>query len=120
MNFGGWLPLDDAPSVAPDVPGLLQARADTLTSYPQGRSAMVLYARSRPDETLRRYVTGRGAPTLGHASSAGARWIRFGSSTAPGLEFDRLMRRFVDRFGARPTANADDADHDEKPGSPHA
>jgi hypothetical protein len=122
LNFGGWFPLDDVSSVAPDTPGLLQARADTLVSYPRGRSAMVLYAHSRADETLRIYVAGRGAPVVGHASSAGARWIRFGSAAAPEMEFDRLMRQFVDRFGARPKANVDDAGHDDdgKARSPNA
>jgi len=118
LNFGGWLSLDDAPSAAPDVPGLLQARAENLSSYPRGRSAMVLYARSRADETLRRYVSGRGALTLAHASTAGARFIRFGASPTPDRDFDRLLRRFVDRFGSPPTANIDVPN--DRTGSPHA
>lgn len=76
---------------------------------------MVLYARCRPDETLRRYVGGRGALALGRAIGIGARLVRFGVSAAPDREFDRLMRRFVERFGARPAANVeDDADLDDQ------
>jgi hypothetical protein len=112
VNFSGWLPLDDAPAKAPDLPGLLQARADALRPYPRGRSAMVWYGRCRADETLRRFVTTRGASGLQGASAAGARWIRFGTSPAPEREFDRLMHRFVDRFGAPPVANTADGDID--------
>ena len=104
MNFGGWLPLHDAPTVAPNAPGLLQARSEELTPYPKGRSAMVLYARCRSDETLRGYVAGRGAAGLEAATAAGGRWIRFGESTSPERDFLRLLGRFVDRFGALPVA----------------
>ncbi|MES1158231.1 MAG: hypothetical protein ABUL67_03930 [Haliangium ochraceum] len=107
MNFGGWISLDEAPAAAPDAPGLWQARADALLAYPRGKSAMVMYARSRPDETLRRYVAGRGVAALGHAAACGARWLRFGASASPDADFDRLLRRFVDRFGAPPAANSD-------------
>jgi hypothetical protein len=93
---------------APDMPGMLQARSDAAGPYPDGKSAMVLYACCRPDETLRGYVRGRGAASLDRAVRLGARLIRFGVSPVPDREFDRLMRRFVDRFGARPTANRDD------------
>ena len=108
MNFGGWLPLNDAPAVAPEMPGVLQARADALIPYPKGKSAMVLYARSRADQPLRHYVAGAGAAGLGRAAAAGARWIRFADSPDPDREFERLMRRFLERFGATPTANDDD------------
>jgi hypothetical protein len=105
MNFGAWLPVDVSPLRAPDLPGVLQARAPALLPYPSGKSAMVLYARCRPDETLRRYLGGRGSAALGRALTAGARYVRFGACEIPDLEFDRLMRRFVDRFGGPPVAN---------------
>jgi hypothetical protein len=119
VNFGGWLSLDDAPATAPDGPGVLQARGDALLAYPRGRSAMVLYACSRGDETLRRYVTapGPGAVALGRAAHAGARWVRFGSSPAPAAELERLMRRFVDRFGAPPAANTHTTGSDSQYGN---
>ncbi len=95
---------------------MLQARSEELRPYPQGKSAMVWYARCRPDETLRHYVHGRGVPALDRAAALGARLVRFGASASPDLEFDRLMSRFVDRFGAPPLANAagDDDDDDKK------
>jgi hypothetical protein len=85
----------------------MQARAGTLVAYPRGRSAMVLYARCRPDETLRRYMNGRGVPAVRRAAAAGARFIRFGVSAVPDTEFRRLLGRFVDRFGSPPAANVD-------------
>jgi hypothetical protein len=105
VNFGGWLSLDDAPAQAPDAPGLMQARGEKLLAYPRGKSAMVLYACCRSDETLRHYVRGRGAQALGRASASGARYVRFGAAQAPDLELHRLLRHFVDRFGAVPVAN---------------
>ena len=114
MNFGGWFPLDDAPAVAPESAGLLQARADALVAYPKGKSAMVLYARSSAPETLRQYVSGRGAAALGRAAGIGARWIRFGESQNAEGEFARVMRRFQERFGARPAANAGVPDGDDE------
>lgn len=116
MNFGGWLPLHDAPTAAPNAPGLLQARSEELTPYPKGRSAMVLYARCRPDETLRGYVAGRGAARLDAATAAGGRWIRFCESTSPDRDFERLLGRFVDRFGTLPVANL--VEDDEPPHNP--
>ena len=102
MNFGSWLSLDDAPARAPDASGLMQARSEKLLAYPRGKSAMVLYARSRSDETLRAYVSGRGAAVLGRASAAGARFVRFGAAASPDVEFHRLLRQFEDRFGTVP------------------
>jgi hypothetical protein len=120
VNFGGWLSLDDAPALAPEAPGLMQARGATLLTYPRGKSAMVLYACSRPDETLRHYVGGRGAQALGRASAIGARFVRFGAARAPAAELDRLLRHFTDRFGALPAANANaEADADAETSSDH-
>jgi len=72
-------------------------------------------ARCRPDETLRGYVAGRGAARLEAAAAAGGRWIRFGESTSPDRDFERLLGRFVDRFGNRPVANS--VEDDEPAGS---
>ena len=60
--------------------------------YRSGRSAMVLYACSDPEETLRRFVAGRGARQIERAVSAGARWIRFAEAPHPKDELDRLLR----------------------------
>ena len=74
--------------------------------YRVGRSAMVMYACAGPDETLRRFVSGRGARDLQRAVAAGARWIRFAeASDAPG-ELERLLKSFHERFGSFPIANA--------------
>ena len=51
--------------------------------YRVGRSAMVFYACTEPDETLRGFVAGRGA-----------------------RELDRLLKGFVERFGSLPISNA--------------
>jgi hypothetical protein len=74
--------------------------------YRVGRSAMVLYACSEPDETLRGFVTGRGARQIERAVSAGARWIRFAVAAQPHDELERLLKGFVERFGSLPISNA--------------
>ena len=66
---------------------------------------MIYYGASRPDDTLSAFVTGAGAGALDHARSLGASLVRFGATAAPGAELDRLLRRFVERFGAPPVAN---------------
>jgi hypothetical protein len=77
---------------------------------------MVLYAESGEDETLRRYVAGRGRAKLRRAEDAGARWIRFGVTERPAAVFARLLDGFAERFGAPPTVNQaapdDDANDD--------
>ena len=73
--------------------------------YRVGRSAMILYACTDPDETLRRLVEGRGARQIERAVSAGARWIRYAESPAPRAELDRLLKGFVERFGSPPINN---------------
>lgn len=116
LNFGIWIPVKEAPDRAPDAPGLLQARTDEVLTYPRGKSAMVLYARCREGETLRRYVTGRGAAPLGRAAEAGARLVRFAASPTPEEDYGRLLARFVERFGAQPLENQkhDQNDDDER------
>jgi len=84
----------------------LQTRAEGVMDYRSGRSAMILYACSAADETLRGFVAGRGARELDRAISAGARWIRFAEANDPKPEMDRLLRGFVERFGSLPISNA--------------
>jgi hypothetical protein len=106
VHFGVWHPIGDAGIVAPEGSGVLQARAEGVMDYETGRSAMVFYACSRPGETLRGYVGGRGARQLRRAVAAGARWIRFAEAPEPGDELDRLIKGFVERFGSPPINNA--------------
>jgi hypothetical protein len=106
VHFGVWHKISDARSAAPDAAGVLQTRAEGVMDYRVGRSAMVFYACSEPDETLRRFVEGRGARQIERAVSAGARWIRFAESPSPRAELDRLLKGFVERFGSLPISNA--------------
>lgn len=112
MNFGGWVPLQDAPGAAPDKPGVLQVRADAVLAYPRGKSAMVWYACGRANQGLRGYVAERGALGIDRAAALGGRWIRFGESEAPAVDCARLLRQFVERFGASPAANSDPDSND--------
>ncbi len=100
VSFGPWQPIEEAQNVAPEAAGVLQARAETLRAYPKGKSAMVLYDHSL---TLRAHVSR--AATLRSALAAGGRWIRFGETTEPARECQRLLDRFVERFGTAPVAN---------------
>jgi hypothetical protein len=106
LNFGSWHELVDAPRMAPEQAGVLQARARTLLPFPAGKSAMVLYASSGADETLRRYVAAAGKLQLTRAAAAGASLIRFGVSAQPDVELERLLGQFTARFGAPPPGNA--------------
>jgi hypothetical protein len=106
VHFGAWHPISDANAAAPEVAGVLQARAEGVMDYRSGRSAMVMYACSKPDETLRLFVAGRGARQLARAVTAGARWIRFAEAAEPKQELDRLLQGFVERFGSLPISNA--------------
>jgi hypothetical protein len=106
VHFGAWHKISDARTAAPDAAGVLQTRAEGVMDYRVGRSAMVLYACSEPDETLRHYVAGRGARQIERAVNAGARWIRFAEAAQPQDELDRLLKGFVERFGSLPISNA--------------
>lgn len=106
MHFGAWHPISDAAAAAPEAAGVLQTRAEGVMDYRAGRSAMVLYACTAPDETLRRFVAGRGARELSRAVNAGARWIRFAEAADPQRELERLLEGFVERFGSLPISNA--------------
>ncbi len=68
---------------------------------------MVLYACCEPEETLRRFVAGRGARQIERAVSAGRPLdpLRRGRD-APQSELDRLLKGFVERFGSLPISNA--------------
>ncbi len=105
MRFGPWIPIDQASAVAPERPGVLQARGDGLLDLPLGKSAMVFYAASGASEALRDFLRGPGAAALAAAASAGARWIRFAEVDQPGDRLARLLRQFSERFGAVPLAN---------------
>ncbi len=106
VHFGAWHPISEASVAAPEASGVLQTRAEGAMDYRVGRSAMVLYACAAPDETLRRYVAGRGARDIQRAVAAGARWIRFAEAVNAPLELDRLLKTFTERFGSLPIANA--------------
>jgi hypothetical protein len=105
VKFGVWFPIESAAAEAPDEPGVLQTRADALLAYPRGQSAMVLYAHSASEGSLRTFVSGTGSADLGRAAGAGARWIRFAATSEPEEDFERLLDHFVERFGAAPVAN---------------
>jgi len=106
MRFGAWLPIDTAVDTAPEGPGVLQIRADEVLAYPQGQSAMVLYAHCPSDGSLRGFISGIGATDLRRATEAGAKWIRYAETSEPETDFERLLDHFVERFGAPPVANA--------------
>jgi hypothetical protein len=106
VHFGAWHPISEASAAAPEAAGVLQARAEGAMDYVSGRSAMVMYASSGPEETLRAFVSGGGARRLARAVSAGARWIRFAEAPDPAQQLDRLLRLFVERFGSPPIGNA--------------
>lgn len=106
VQFGAWHPIAAASSAAPESPGVLQARAAALRAYPRGKSAMVHYACTPPDETLRAFVVGRGQPELARAERAGAAFVRFAAATDPERALARLVAAFAERFGAPPLAQA--------------
>jgi hypothetical protein len=74
--------------------------------YRAGRSAMVMYACAPAGETLRAFVSGRGAREIQRAVAAGARWIRFAEAPDAPAELERLLRSFTERFGSPPIGNA--------------
>lgn len=109
MHFGAWHPITEAQAAAPDAAGVIQMRAEGVMDYRAGRSAMVMYACAGPEETLRRFVAGRGARDVQRAVAAGARWIRFAEAADASAQMDRLLKTFVERFGSLPIANAGSA-----------
>jgi hypothetical protein len=107
--FGPWQPLERATATAPAQPGVLQVRGDALFDLPRGKSAMILYAATLPDQPLAEYVAGAAAPALERAAALGARYIRFAPTAAPQQQLARLLANFDERFGALPPA------HDPRP-----
>ena len=116
VNFGAWHAIADAGRTALETPGLIEARAEAVLIYPRGKSAMVFYGATEQNETLQSYVTQRGAPELERATTAGARWVRFGASQNPQGHLEKRIAHFVMRFGAPPIANQTATNEkDEKP-----
>ncbi len=95
----------DAINEAPNAPGVVQMRAEAIFAYQKGQSAMVHYACSAPDQTLREFMSRCGPNLLCKAEEHGARWIRFAEATKPEHELMRLLKRFEERFGSRPIGN---------------
>ncbi len=106
VHFGPWYPLADAIKEAPDAPGVLQMRAEAIFAYQNGLSAMVHYACSACDQTLREFLSRCGKDLLRKAEARGACFIRFAQTPKPELELLRLLKRFEARFGSRPVGNA--------------
>ncbi len=102
MRFGPWFPLARAVDLAPDGPGVLEIRAESLLPYPRGKSAMVLYDRSFEHESLRLFCAQRGSQVLKEAQDLGGTRIRFATTATPDVCGLRRLRDFVDRFGAPP------------------
>jgi hypothetical protein len=106
VHFGPWHRLADAVREAPGVPGIVQLRAEAIFAYGKGQSAMVYYACSAPEQTLRDFMIHGGSDLLHRAEQQGACFIRFGETARPEHDLMRLLTRFEERFGSRPIANA--------------
>ena len=101
------MPLGALPVASiPEQPGVLQVRAPELLAYPRGKSAMVLYAATPAGTTLRAFVATGAGGRLERARAAGGALVRFATAADPGLALELLVRRFVERFGAPPVADA--------------
>ena len=92
MKFGRWIPLAEA--VAPDGPGVLEARVESLIEYPRGKSAMVHY--DGGDSLAAALDRLRAIATI-------PLWVRFATVEKPQDQLARLLRDFEDRFGEKPT-----------------
>ena len=88
---------------------MLQVRGDKLFDLPGGKSAMILYAATQPDQPLDEFVADAARPALERAAGLGARYIRFAPSAHPQQQLARLLANFDERFGALPPA------HDPRP-----
>jgi hypothetical protein len=76
VKVGSWCALERAAAEAPDRPAVLQVCAETLLSFPRGKSAIVLYTATAADEPLVAFVAGRGAALLARAAVCGGRLVR--------------------------------------------
>jgi hypothetical protein len=114
MEFGPWLPLDDAQvATLPDVPGAVQlGRADrSLVDYPRGKSAMVFYfyaARSMREAVRRLFADELREPGARGEGPLVVRVCAGGDDTRAWLE--GLFEDFVERFGRAPILHPDDDD----------
>ena len=88
------------------MPGIVQLRAEGIFAYARGQSAMVYYACSAPEQTLRDFIIHSGSDLLRRAEQQGACFIRFGETARPEHDLMRLLTRFEERFGSPPIANA--------------
>ena len=104
VRFSPWLPLAQANAAAPAHPGLWQVRGEGLRVFPLGKSAMVHYGASAQGESLARHLAQGGRADLEAAAARGGCFVRFAPSDRPQADLERLVRRFVERFGAPPSA----------------
>jgi hypothetical protein len=105
VHFGDWFPLAEALHHAPEVPGVLQARAGSIFAYTRGQSAMVYYTCSGGNESLRDFMIRCGQHLLSHIERSGGCLIRFGETEHPEWELTRLLQNFTGRFGSPPIGN---------------
>ncbi|MEE9383573.1 MAG: hypothetical protein V3V08_09190 [Nannocystaceae bacterium] len=95
MRFGQWYPLADARLHAPAVAGMLQVRvASGLVDYPWGKSAMIHYMASRDL---------RADSTTFAAQHPHADWLCRHATDGDVVAMARLVARFEQQFGARPS-----------------
>jgi hypothetical protein len=106
MNYGRWIPLDEA--VAPDGPGLLQVRygegSEGLIAYPAGKSAMAYYGAD--DASLATALAEVRA--LVDAVARARLRVRFAApepGRSPSRSLAESLRGFRQRFGALPVLN---------------
>jgi hypothetical protein len=98
MQFCPWIALEDTPARVPKAPGVFQVRVKTgLIRYPRGQSAMVYYGASlQLDHDVTAFAHRHiGQPLL-------CRFAEVPAGTDPQPELERLLERFVRRFGSPP------------------
>jgi hypothetical protein len=97
MQFGRWIPLEEASRHAPVAAGVFQIRVKSgLIRYPRGQSAMVYYAAS---QNLEQAVS-----LFAQAHREKPYLCRFAEVAGgdPNPELSRLVSRFENRFGSPP------------------
>ena len=102
MRFVPWYPLAEAGDHAPAAPGVFQVRVRSgLIEYPRGKSAMIHYQAA---------ADVRAAALELAAAHPGADWLCRHAEEMSAWELahprdvlDRLLDRFLRRFGAPPT-----------------
>ena len=97
MRFSAWYPAEEIAERAPRGEGVFQVRAAGLLQYPRGKSAMVHYE-AAPDmqAAMLAWADAKGDDgyLYRHVGDLG----RF----TPAEALERVMSRFVDRFGSAP------------------